>query len=466
MNDTNGNGHAAGDALLSQLLGDGPAEQTLRELCDMYLAHADGKVAKRTLSGQRAILAQFCAEFGHKRPAQLKAADLQLWLDRQTQWKSAWTKLRAIGSIKRPLNWAVKMGLIDKNPFHPITGETGDCRRAMTEEEYLTLLRGTDAAFRRTLLFLHHTGCRPSELMKMRWQDVDLERGVVCLKEHKTAKKTKRPRIIPLIPVLVRMLLWMLKQRLGYQTYVDRLRAIVASRTVPSWEFHRQADDLKVPKGCHRSVIARDAGLYTWYEGSPGKPGHWVWAAQKPIHNYLITRHGRSGWYGYVQLANGQQFNRKMGEDRAEAEKHLAEWVAQLEAEAQKTAQPVTLPEPPTEDGPAVEQSRSELPLPADGIGAAHVFLTWRGTPWQRHTFTQKIKGLRRAAGLAEDVSAYGLRHLFGTQAIRNAVALKLVATAMGHADTRITERHYIHIEGEIELLRAAMEKATAQKQA
>src|SRR5262249_51463943 len=41
------------------------------------------------------------------------------------------------------------------------------------------------------------------------WGDVDCERKGVVLKEHKTARKTGRPRIIPLVPTVVKLLLWM-----------------------------------------------------------------------------------------------------------------------------------------------------------------------------------------------------------------------------------------------------------------
>ena len=43
----------------------------------------------------------------------------------------------------------------------------------------------------------------------MRWPDVDFEEGAVVLKEHKTARKTGRPRIIPLVPPASKLLLWM-----------------------------------------------------------------------------------------------------------------------------------------------------------------------------------------------------------------------------------------------------------------
>jgi integrase len=82
-------------------------------------------------------------------------------------------------------------------------------RRPMTDEEFQILLRGSDAAFRRFLIFLKFTGCRPGEAASIRWADVRFEDGAVVLQEHKTARKTGRPRIIPLVPTVVKLLQWM-----------------------------------------------------------------------------------------------------------------------------------------------------------------------------------------------------------------------------------------------------------------
>jgi integrase len=79
----------------------------------------------------------------------------------------------------------------------------------MADDEFQTLLRGSDPTFRRFLIFLKFTGCRPGEAASMRWADVRFEEGAVILQEHKTVRKTGRPRIIPLVPTVIKLLLWM-----------------------------------------------------------------------------------------------------------------------------------------------------------------------------------------------------------------------------------------------------------------
>jgi hypothetical protein len=52
-------------------------------------------------------------------------------------------------------------------------------------------------------------GCRPGETASMRWSDLRIEEACVVLKEHKTARKTGLPRVIPLVPTTIKLLLWM-----------------------------------------------------------------------------------------------------------------------------------------------------------------------------------------------------------------------------------------------------------------
>src|SRR5438094_3703934 len=107
------------------------------------------------------------------------------------------------------------MELVQRNQFAKMRsrGHTRR-RRPMTDGEFQTLLRGSDPAFRRFLIFLKFTGCRPGEAASTRWPDVRIDEACVVLKEHKTARKTGLPRVIPLVPTTIKLLLWMKSRRL------------------------------------------------------------------------------------------------------------------------------------------------------------------------------------------------------------------------------------------------------------
>jgi integrase len=94
----------------------------------------------------------------------------------------------------------------------------------MTDEEFTSLLRHTDGCFRRVLWFLRLTGCRPGEMSRLTWDNVDLQRCVCTLHQHKTVLKTGRPRLIILCPTALRMLLWMRRQAEGAEGLVFKTR--------------------------------------------------------------------------------------------------------------------------------------------------------------------------------------------------------------------------------------------------
>ena len=51
-----------------------------------------------------------------------------------------------------------------------------------------------------------------------------------------------------------------------------------------------------------------------------------------------------------------------------------------------------------------------------------------------------------KAANIDPPVSFHILRHTYGSSLAMNQVPLQVIAAALGHADTRITERHYAHL--------------------
>ncbi len=90
--------------------------------------------------------------------------------------------------------------------------------------------------------------------------------------------------------------------------------------------------------------------------------------------------------------------------------------------------------------------------------GGRQVFLNSAGTPWTRRTLGQQLRRLKAKHGIEQKATLHGIRHQFGTEAVRNGAPLKMVSMQLGHASTAITERYYVDLTGEIEGLRRAAE--------
>jgi len=84
------------------------------------------------------------------------------------------------------LGAALREGETTGLPWHADPGKPG-AKHAPKEGNRLTKISPHAAAAIRLLLF---TGCRLGEILRLRWADVDLERGLLLLPDSKTGRKT------------------------------------------------------------------------------------------------------------------------------------------------------------------------------------------------------------------------------------------------------------------------------------
>ena len=110
-------------------------------------------------------------------------------------------------------DWAKQLGIIERHPFTGIACRKGNRGRPVTRAEFQAMLRNTKPVFRRLLIFLRYTGCRPCEAVGTEWTHLDISKLCITLTRHKTAKKTGRVRRLVLHPVVVKLLAWIAQHR-------------------------------------------------------------------------------------------------------------------------------------------------------------------------------------------------------------------------------------------------------------
>jgi integrase len=74
------------------------------------------------------------------------------------------------------------------------------------------------------------------------------------------------------------------------------------------------------------------------------------------------------------------------------------------------------------------------------------LFVRSNGEPWGKNHQARPLKEAAAKAKLA-DVSFHVLRHTYGSFLAAKGVPLQVIAAALGHADTRTTEKHYAHLQ-------------------
>ncbi|HWY88253.1 MAG TPA: tyrosine-type recombinase/integrase [Gemmataceae bacterium] len=88
------------------------------------------------------------------------------------------------------------------------------------------------------------------------------------------------------------------------------------------------------------------------------------------------------------------------------------------------------------------------------------VFRNNRNNPWDRRILGQQLRRLKKVLGLDIKPTLHGIRHQAGTQAIKNGASLKFVSLMLGHASTAITEKYYVHVDQDLDGIRAAANAA------
>ncbi|MEJ0070733.1 MAG: tyrosine-type recombinase/integrase, partial [Pseudomonadota bacterium] len=76
----------------------------------------------------------------------------------------------------------------------------------------------------------------------------------------------------------------------------------------------------------------------------------------------------------------------------------------------------------------------------------ALIFSRADGDPWAKSHQCRPMREASRRAKITPAVSFHILRHTYGSMLAQRGVVLQVIAQNMGHADTRMTERHYAHL--------------------
>ena len=97
----------------------------------------------------------------------------------------------------------------------------------------------------------------------------------------------------------------------------------------------------------------------------------------------------------------------------------------------------------------------------AGKLGTVLVFTRPDGRQWGRSHQHRPLREACRCAGIDPPASFHILRHTYATHLLQAGAPLPVIAANLGHADTRMTERHYAHLVPShvAQVIRATMPK-------
>lgn len=155
--------------------------------------------------------------FGSLRPDKLDTAMLMKYIaKRQEQGRANNTIMGELGMLRHALRMGAdctppKVGHVCKFP----SLQGGKPRQGFFEvEEYRAMLQALPDHLQPVLAFGYHTGCRKSEILNLKWSQVDFARKAVRLLPGET--KNKEGRVIPLVPSLLEILAMQRQRRDQY----------------------------------------------------------------------------------------------------------------------------------------------------------------------------------------------------------------------------------------------------------
>lgn len=75
-----------------------------------------------------------------------------------------------------------------------------------------------------------------------------------------------------------------------------------------------------------------------------------------------------------------------------------------------------------------------------------HLLVREDGNPWKHTDQTRPMKAACEAAKITPAISFHILRHTYGSRLAMRGAPMAVIAKQLGHADTRMTEKHYAHL--------------------
>jgi integrase len=204
-----------------------PAQLTIEQLRSVYISTIESQISKSNFERKKASLKLFVEQVGIIKVADFTPLRAHAWANQQ-KWKSTSTCWTDIAHIKAMFNFAIDiLRLPPPNPLKKIYPDPIRERSPITPDEFQVLLRSTTyaipegqkqaaavkrpshfARLRQLMVFIWHTGCRPSEARALKWADIRWGANFIELLLHKTRRRAAVPRIIYLDNVAINLLAW------------------------------------------------------------------------------------------------------------------------------------------------------------------------------------------------------------------------------------------------------------------
>jgi integrase len=190
-----------------------PSRLTLNEVADGFFAAFEAKVTRgerspSTLTNYRIRWGTHIrATFGRRQIQSVRVADVFQLMGElrckskpgdQTELLSNWSVLGVLQVLGRVFDYAVRHDYVASNPVRALKGEKPQAKnkteaRILEAHEVCALLDAAPDKYHLLLMVAAYTGLRQSEVLGLRWQDMDFENGVLHVRHQLSRATADKP---------------------------------------------------------------------------------------------------------------------------------------------------------------------------------------------------------------------------------------------------------------------------------
>jgi integrase len=176
-------------------------------LWEQYLEHCRAFNSKEWFNAKRYIADRYFAKWYDREIHSLRPAEIEKHLIERRSLSARSANLD-LEIIRHFFNWCVQMDYLVKSPLGPIrrfpVGKT--IKPIPTRNDIDNLIQANEGQDRLLILLLVYTMGRYSEVRRLKWEDVDLDKQVLYLRTRKTRDGSEKIREIPINGPLLQVL--------------------------------------------------------------------------------------------------------------------------------------------------------------------------------------------------------------------------------------------------------------------
>jgi integrase len=165
-----------------------PTKETFAEIVPRYLNHQESRLSPAAYRRSQGIIeTHLKSGFGQRRLAEIRRVDVQKYITGRSAYVAPGSVIKELNTLKHVLNLAVEWELIPLNPCARIKLPRVPAGRVryLQPTELRAVLEACPLWLRPIVALLVFTGMRRSELLGLRWLDVDRRGGRILLPQTK-----------------------------------------------------------------------------------------------------------------------------------------------------------------------------------------------------------------------------------------------------------------------------------------